>query len=191
MKRCLLLVLLCTCQVLPAAAAELALPELMRTLSGVAAAEATFVETRQLAMLDAPLVLKGRLSYTRPDRIEKHVLSPHDELTRIVGDTVTIENRARKRVTTLSLAATPAAQAFAESLRATLAGDLAALQHHYTVQLRGQSNDWTLALAPRASPLASLVREIRIRGAHARLLSVQVEETGGDSSLMTITPVAP
>lgn len=186
-----LLALLGAWHILPAAAAEFTLPELMRTLAAVPSAQARFTETRQLAMLETPLVLKGWLYYTRPDRIEKHVLSPHDERTRIAGDAVTIENRSRKRTTTLSLASTPAVQAFVESLRATLSGDLTALERHYLVRLEGRRDDWTLALTPKEPALSSLVKDIRIQGAGERLVSVQVEEAGGDLSVMLITQEKP
>ena len=51
-----------------AGAAEFGLAELMRLLGQVPSAEAHFTETRRIALLQSPLVVKGRLAYVRPDR---------------------------------------------------------------------------------------------------------------------------
>jgi outer membrane lipoprotein-sorting protein len=169
-----------------AGAAEFGLAELMRLLAQVPSAEARFTETRRIALLQSPLVVKGRLAYVRPDRLEKHVLEPYDERTVVSGNTVVIENRTRNRTTTVSLTSAPAILTLVESLRATLAGDTAALERHYAVRLEGRPEDWTLTLTPRAQSVIALIAQVRLSGKGARVLRVEVDEAGGDSSLMVI-----
>ena len=169
-----------------AVAADLALPDLMRDFAQVPAAQARFVEIRHMSVLQSPLTLNGRLAYVRPDRIERHVLAPYDERTVVSGDQVTIENRSRNTSKTFSLESAPGAYALAESLRATLAGDLAALQRHYSVDLKGNRDDWTLTLTPREAAVASLVQSVLIAGTQARILRFDVREANGDYSTMTI-----
>jgi outer membrane lipoprotein-sorting protein len=175
-------------QAASAAAAEFTLADLMRMLAGVPSAAAAFTETRRLALLDSPLVLKGRLAYTRPDRLEKHVLDPYDERTVVAGNTVTIENRTRNRTTTLSLASAPAVLTLVESLRATLSGDVAALERHYAVQLAGTAPDWMLTLTPREPGVAALITAMRLTGKGSQVLRLEVEESGGDSTMMVMEP---
>lgn len=177
--------------VLPAAAAGFALPDLMQKLAQVKSTQAAFTETKQMAVLDSPLVLKGKLVYVRPDRLEKHVLSPYEERTVVAGDTVTIENKTRDRTTTLSLASAPAVLSLVESLRATLSGDFAALERHYTLRLEGGPGNWTLTLTPKDASVASLVACVRLGGTGARVVRVEVEETGGDRSVMLISESRP
>jgi predicted LPLAT superfamily acyltransferase len=86
----------------------LTVPELMQMLAGVESARASFVETRESALLKTPLVLKGTLSYRRPDRVEKHVLSPYDERIIVEGGQLTLENRAQNRRKTLAVGSAPA-----------------------------------------------------------------------------------
>jgi outer membrane lipoprotein-sorting protein len=174
-----------------AAAADLALPDLMRALAEVPAAQARFTEIKHMSVLQAPLTLSGRLAYVRPGRVERHVLAPYDERTIVSGDRVTIENRSRNTSRTFSLESAPGAYALAESLRATLAGDLAALQRHYSVDLKGRADDWTLALKPRDPAVASLVSSVTIAGAQARILRFDVREANGDHSTMTISEDKP
>ena len=172
-------------------AAEFNLAELMREFAELPSATARFTETRNMSVLQSPLTLSGQLAYARPSRLERHVLAPYDEKTVISGDRVTIENRSRNISRTFSLGSAPAAYALVESLRATLAGDLAGLQRHYSVELKGRRDDWTLALTPREPAVASLVSSVTIAGAQARVLRFEVREANGDSSTMTISDDKP
>ena len=174
-----------------AGGADFTVADLMRALAEVPAAEARFTETKHMSVLRSPLMVNGRLVYVRPGRIERHVLWPYDERTVVDRDRVTIENRSRKTSTTLSLEAVPAAYALAESLRATLAGDLASLQAHFSVELRGRADDWSLTLTPRDAGVASLVTSVRIGGVQARILRFDVREANGDYSTMTISDDKP
>jgi outer membrane lipoprotein-sorting protein len=166
------------------AAEEFGPAELMQAFAAIPAARTRFTEVRRSDVLRAPLELKGKLHYQRPDRLERHVLSPYQEVTRIDGDRVTIENPARGEPRTYSLAALPAALALVEGLRATLAGDLAALERHYRVSLAGSREAWTLSLVPRAPAVAGAISGMRLAGSAARLARLEIEETSGDRITM-------
>ena len=173
-----------------APAQEPALAQLMRLLSAVQASTVRFSETKRMAALSEPLVLSGRLSYVRGGRIEKDVEAPFRERTAIDGDTMLVESPARGESRRYSLRASPAAWAFAEGLRATLGGDLAALERYYRITFGGGVEDWTLELAPRDEEMARYVRSIAFRGRRADISSIRVDETGGNSTLMTLRPDA-
>jgi len=166
------------------AAEEFGPAQLMLALAAIPEARTRFTEVRRSDVLRAPLELKGKLHYQRPDRLERHVLSPYQEVTRIDGDRVTIENPARGEPRTYSLAALPAALALVEGLRATLAGDLAALERHYRVSLAGSREAWTLSLVPRAPAVAGAISGMRLAGSAARLARLEIEETSGDRITM-------
>ena len=61
-------------------------------------------------------------------------------------------------------ASSPEAAAFVESIRGTLAGDLAALQKYYGLELSGNEERWKLQLVPQQPRMAKLVSRIRIEG---------------------------
>ena len=170
----------------PACAAEFDLAALMEMLAGVASAKDDFTETKHSALLSTPLVLKGSLVYARPDRLEKIVLAPYEERTVIAGNSVTIENRTLKQTRTFSLASSAAVSALVESMRATLAGDRATLERHYSVQLDGRAEAWRLALAPRERKLAAMIKRIQISGVRERVKRIEIEEASGDRSVMLI-----
>lgn len=168
------------------AAADFSLPDLMQMLARVPSARARFTETKQVALLSKPLVVTGRLAYVRPDRLERHVLTPHDERVAIVGSQVTVENRTRNQTRTFSTSADPMLLALVESLRATLAGDLPALERFFAVTLHGQRDDWTLVLVPRDAQVAATIARIRIGGAQSGLRRLEIDEAGGDRSVTSI-----
>jgi outer membrane lipoprotein-sorting protein len=160
--------------------------ELMQGFSNVPSSRARFIETRHSAMLKKPLVLTGRLVYQRPDRLEKHVQSPFVESITIEGTRVSI-TRTGADDKTFTLPASGPAQALIESLRATLAGDLTALERHFAVAVSGTRDAWTMSLTPRDAALGAVVLRVDFAGSDNRVQRIEVLEAGGDRSVTTIT----
>jgi hypothetical protein len=88
----------------------------------------------------------------------------------------------------LELAENPGIAVLVESIRSTLAGDLAALSRAYSVKLDGDASNWRLVLRPRDASLTTLVERIEIGGADAQLRTVEILQADGDRSMMTISP---
>jgi hypothetical protein len=162
------------------------LPQLMATLARVKSASAQFVERKTLRVLDTPLVSSGTLLYVAPDQVEKITVLPERERIAISGDKLTIEGGTGDRPRTLSLANAPEIAAFVESIRATLAGDLPALDRFYRVKLAGGPTSWQLDLVPRGEKLTQLVRLIRISGSGEKITAVETDEADGDRSEMSV-----
>jgi outer membrane lipoprotein-sorting protein len=169
-----------------AGAQDASLADVMRELAAVPSAQARFTETKQVALLKSPLVTTGTLSYQRPDRLEKHVLSPYDERISIVGTEISVVNKARGRAQTFSADSNSTLQALIESLRATLAGDLPALERHFAVSFDGSAREWAIVLVPRDAGTVALIARIRLAGSGGRLTRIDIDEAGGDRSVMTI-----
>lgn len=167
------------------------LAELMRGLSSVSHAQARFVERRYLQVLKQPLELSGTLSYTAPGRLVKHTLAPRAERMTVEADRVLIEDLVKGRSRSLALQDYPVLWAFIESFRATLQGDLAALERFYRPQLEGERARWMLSLQPRDRRMRSMVSAIRISGSAERLTGIEIEETRGDRSVMTVVEDPP
>lgn len=161
----------------------------MGMLAKVPSSRAEFVETKTLAVLARPLVLTGTLSYTRPDRFERHVRSPVEERMLVAGDEITIDSPARKERRTLGLRMNPVLWGFVESMRGTLAGDLKSLERFYWVRLEGDAQRWVLVLEPRDPAMSQFVQVIRVSGAADRIDRVEVYEASGDRADMRIKPV--
>jgi outer membrane lipoprotein-sorting protein len=174
------------CAASAGAAAEWGVQQLMRELARVKSAKARFVERKDIAILSAPVESSGTLLYTAPDRLEKHTLSPRAESLVLERDRLTIESKALNQRRTFALRDHPEIGAFVESIRATLAGDLAALERHYQVGLEGSESAWRLTLKPTDAGMRKFVSEIGLSGRHDSIVSVEITETNGDRSVMTI-----
>jgi Outer membrane lipoprotein carrier protein LolA-like len=163
--------------------------QLMSELGRVQHAKARFVERKYLKVLKTPLETTGTLEYDAPDRLVKRTLEPKPETMTVAGERLVIESQARSR--TLRLGDYPVLGAFVESLRATLNGDLAALERFYRVTLEGGPQRWQLTLTPRDPKMSALIESILIAGGRGRVGRVEVRETQGDRSVMTVLEDAP
>lgn len=165
------------------AAAAFTSAELMQLLAAVPSSHVEFVETRESAMLKTPLVTSGRLFYRRPDRLEKHVQKPFVETVTIEGSRVTISRTDGQANRVIAVPAGSPAHALIESLRATLAGDLPALERHFDVGVGGSRASWTMALTPKgALPIA----KVGFAGREGRIERIEVAEASGDRTVTTI-----
>ena len=171
----------------PAAGADLGVEELMRSLAQVRSRTARFVERKHVAILNAPLESSGTLVYTAPGRLEKHTVAPRAESLVLDGDRLTLEDKERDQKRTFALPEYPVIQAFVEGVRSTLAGDLPTLTRFYQVALEGNERRWRLLLRSREQRMRDFVSEIRISGSLDRIRTIEIVETEGDRSVMTIT----
>lgn len=172
-----------------ASAAALDLDPLMKLLAKVGSGEATFVEKKYVAQLDAPLESSGRLSFTAPDSFVRETLKPRRDRLAVNGNTLVMSQGSRSR--TVQLDATPEAAVIVEAVRGTLSGNRAVLDRHFSLQAQGTLERWQLELVPRDARMRGQVAQIRVIGQQAQLREVTVLLADGDRSVMTITPVPP
>jgi outer membrane lipoprotein-sorting protein len=162
--------------------------ELMDMMAKVERSTVAFEETKNVAALTTPLVRRGTLRYVRPDTMQMHVEEPYFERISVTGERLTIETRKGKRQVDLSTQ--PAVAAWIESLRATLSGDLGALNRYYRVRLSGERAGWQLELRPLERTLADVVQRVEISGAQAQVGRIVIEESQGDRTVLVLSPPA-
>jgi hypothetical protein len=167
-----------------AGAADGELPTLMQLLAARRHAHATFVERKTLAVLSRPVESSGELLYDAPDRLEKRTLKPKAETLLLENGRLSV--RRGKRSYDMALRDAPQAAPFIDTIRATLAGDLPALQRGYTLEFHTVPGGWTLQMTPRDAQLLRLVTRVSIRGAGTALGEVTIDSADGDRSVMTI-----
>jgi len=174
---------------LPCLAHAWGMADLMQALSQNGAAKARFTEKKFIGFMDQPVESSGELSFTAPDRLEKRTLQPQPELVRLFGTRLIVEQPGRRQMV-LELGGRPDAMAFIESIRGTLAGDQAALERHYVLELKGRADAWQLTLLPRFDNVRKVVTRIRMEGSQAQVTLVAFDQADGDRSEMRITRVS-
>jgi hypothetical protein len=169
---------------LSASAAGIELARLMNLLSQVTQVEAPYTEKKYSSLLNEPLTSSGMLVYRRPDTVEKNMTTPRNESYRFAGeDLVVVRNGAEKRY---PLQSQPLLASFAASLRGVLAGDQALLQKHYKLALEGEEEAWHLDLVPLDQDTSRYVAHILVSGRAGQVQQIEVRETSGDRSVLTV-----
>ena len=167
-------------------AAAFDVSSLFQRLSKERPQRAQFQEKKFLALLDRPLESSGELVFTPPHTLEKRTTSPKPERVLVDRERITLERGGKKM--SVALRENPAAAVLVESIRGTLAGDLAALTRTYAVGLEGNESAWRLRMRPLDPALTTLVERIEIAGAQAQVKSVEIFQADGDRSVMSIAP---
>jgi outer membrane lipoprotein-sorting protein len=181
--------ILALCLLIPIAAqaqSDEALAAVMNNLGRVTHSQAHFTEDKYLASLTEPLESSGTISYTAPDHIEKITTTPTPGSLVVTGNQLDIVQDGETH--NLSLSDHPEIQAFVESIRATLSGNLPALEQYYSVDFTGTPARWRITLQPTDTNVQQLVTSISIDGQNERLTKIETIAANGDRSDMIITP---
>jgi hypothetical protein len=159
---------------------------LLKALAERPASEARYSETKTSALLKEPLKTSGTLRFRKPAFMEKHVLVPFEEILTVDGAHLIWEQPANKRKHEMSLRDYPVIWGFIESMRSTLNGDAKTLERFYKVRLDGDERKWSLVLLPSDVEMAKFIRVIRIGGSKTQVRTVEIQEAGGDRTIMTL-----
>jgi hypothetical protein len=169
---------------------ETLLLEVMQRLSSVRSAKADFIETRYLKLLNAPVQSTGVLTYTAPDKFEKHSLKPIEEKMTIHKHLVTLEDPAKGRKNTITPASFPALSALIDAMRGALSGNSNLLAETFKVKIDGSANAWRLLLVPKEAAQYAYIHKITILGKSDNVDSIEVLQADGDRSVMSMKRAA-
>ncbi|MEO8537581.1 MAG: LolA-related protein [Betaproteobacteria bacterium] len=177
------------CNAQAAAESDWNLARLMQSLSEQHGGKVAFTEKKYIALLDRPVESSGELVFAPPARLEKRTLKPKPESLVLDRDVLVVERG--KQQYTLQLQQYPEIDAVVGSIRNTLAGDLAALQREYRVDLQGTPQRWVLTLLPADPRIAATLQRIRISGTRDDVQEIEMLQADGDRSVMQIHRGAP
>jgi hypothetical protein len=172
------------------AEATAALDALLAALARPTPASTAFVERRESALLEAPLLLRGNLRQPDADTLLREVESPYRERSTIRAERVVVE-REGSAPRRFALRQAPELGALLDSFRALLGADRALLERHYRVQLAGDIEaNWRLQLEPRASRRAQRIAAIELYGEGGELLCLALRQADGGGSRMLLGAAA-
>jgi outer membrane lipoprotein-sorting protein len=168
--------------------------ELFEKLATLTGLEATFVETKKMALLKVPLRSEGTLYYMRPGYLLRQVTTPKPSSVLITPERLQMTDAQGSR--TMDLRSRPDVKLFVESFIKVLAGDRAALATAFDISFTRNNSqpgeatadtntpplDWTLTLTPKSSPLNHIIRRLALSGKGYAVQRIEVLETKGDSS---------
>jgi Outer membrane lipoprotein carrier protein LolA-like len=170
------------------------LDQIMTAVRTVRHVNARYVEHRYLHILNKPIESRGTLRFDAPDRLEKKAdpasNGAAEQLT-IDGDRLTIDRGTGAQPVVIALHEHPEIGVLAESIRATLSGDGAALQRTFEVTPSGSLDHWQLVLQPRDPAERKLLQWMRVIGYGERITEIDTADGEGDRSEMSIVEQSP
>ncbi len=168
----------------PAAAQELPLAALMQRFRAVPERRATFTENRDIPELSLPLVSRGTLQWQAPDQLVKHTTTPIDEALRLRGNTLVFERADQGTRRELNLDQVPELRPMVEAIRATLAGDLASLQQHFSIDYTPYATGrWCMVLVPQSVRVRTVMQRVTLCGADIDVGSIETQANGSISQM--------
>jgi outer membrane lipoprotein-sorting protein len=187
--RILTLILLFTATACLAAQPEFTVSQLMSLLAQRKQGEVKFTETDYLQVLDQPVKSSGVLVYRAPDHLEKRTLEPKKESMILDGDQLTVQRGHRTRQ--IQVSAYPQAAPYVDAIRDTLAGNEAGLDKVFQVGFTGTRDAWKLQLVPLDRDAARKVKRVEIDGGADVIHTVEILQSDGDKSVMTLAAPSP
>jgi Outer membrane lipoprotein carrier protein LolA-like len=144
--------------------------------------------------LRTPIETRGTLRFDPPDRLEK-ITDPNprgasDRLT-IKGNQLTMDRGAGAAPVTLKLSEHPEIGVLVDSIRATLAGDGAALRRTFDITLTGNAAHWQFVLRPRDPGERKILQSMRVTGYAERITEIVTQDGDGDQSELMIVERTP
>jgi len=172
-----------------AATASPVLAGIMSDLAAMSGRRADFTEEKRLASLTTPLVSQGELLYRRPAYLEKTTTTPKPERLVVNGDVLTIQAGSDGVTRQIDLGSHPVVAAMVDTIRGTIAGDLATLQRYYTITEQGDRAAWHLTLIPVDPRMAKQIKVIDVTGRGIDVQRILTTEANGDQDLLTIKTI--
>ncbi|HXV37647.1 MAG TPA: outer membrane lipoprotein carrier protein LolA [Myxococcota bacterium] len=162
---------------LAASAEPLSLEQLMAAMAARSGVIANFRESKRIALLTEPLESSGTLYFAPPDRFARVTREPDASLLVVDGERLRFQQGAS---TAFDLSGNPIAQAFVDNFIALFSGDLPRLQKIYRTDFRADGERWSLALAPRRSPLRAHLEQVTLSGDARGIREIAIESRDGD-----------
>lgn len=167
------------------------LDALLRGFQGMPGLEASFEETKHVALLAAPLVQRGVFYFAPPGTLLKRVEGARAEEVLVTPTRVVRRHRGREEV--IDLRARADVRPLVESMLWIFSGNRAELERAYRVTYAVEDGGagFSLALAPRGEPLDRLIASMTIRGRGFAVTEVEVRETNGNRAVTRILAADP
>ena len=158
-----------------------AFEKIRKSAALVSTISSDFVQERHSAMLDKPLVSKGRFHYQKPDRLRWEIVEPKMFGFCVNGETAKRWEGDAKHSKTFRIADSPFMKVFTEQIFLWAAADFNQLRQDYRITVL-QDDPPIMLIFPTDTKLDEFLEHIRFEfdtnAAYVR--AVEVREKGGD-----------
>jgi outer membrane lipoprotein-sorting protein len=149
--------------------------------------KAHFREVKKLTLLKAPLISEGTLYFAPPDRLARQTTSPAP--SRLVVDGRQVSFVDAEGTQSIPLEGNPVVRLFVDAFLKVLAGDRAALERIFAIDLRASARGWVMTLSPRLAPMTDVIERVVFEGRGGLVDRLVIREQGGDETVTTFSAV--
>lgn len=148
-----------------------------------------FVQTKKLHMLKSSVSSRGKMYYSKPNRLRWEYTSPYRYQFVMNGQTVTMRNaRGTSRA---DVAQSKVFKEITRIMMSSVVGSCVNDSRDFKVALQGGGNNWHAVLTPRRNPLrqmfSSIIVYFDIR--RSTVTAVRMTERNGDTTTINLTNV--
>ncbi len=168
-------------------ASSLTIDSLMAEFRAVEGLEAQFREEKKMAILAVPLVSEGTIDFAAPDRLVRETTSP--AVSKLLVDSKQLRFSDVGGSQSIPLEGNPVVRLFVDAFVKVLAGDRAALEKIFAIELHAVGKGWSMTLTPRLEPMKSVIARMQLDGSGVVMSQMRLIEVEGDETVTVFRAV--
>jgi hypothetical protein len=163
--------------------------ELIASLKQPTPATIEFMEVRYSRLLKQPTIVSGQLSFLGNDQFDRVVEKPYRERTEISNESVRV-SREGENDRSFALGRAPELRTMLQAYSALLGGDRALIERDFRLSTLGDSQAWTLELAPLDTHIQRRLNRVSIIGKNETPQCFSIYTHEGGVSIMLLGSLA-
>jgi hypothetical protein len=163
--------------------------ELIASIKKPTPATIEFIEVRYSRLLKQPTIVSGQLGFLGNGHFDRVVANPYRERTEINNESVRV-TREGENDRSFALSRAPELRAMLQAFSALLGGDLAVIEQDFRLTTLGDTQDWTLELAPLDARIQRRLQRVSIIGKNETPQCFSIYTREGGVSIMLLGPLA-
>lgn len=198
MMKKLLLILSLLAAVIPSASAatSLSATEQQQVIDKINAATAamktmtcSFVQTKQLSMLNDKMVSRGRMLYKQPDKLRWEYSSPYSYIFILNGTKVYVGTSDHKDV--IDTTQNKIFKEVARIMMSTVTGKALSNTVDFTVSVTSTDSTWEVTLLPRKKEMKQMFSKINLMFGKSKMMisEINIYEKNGDRTNIKLTNI--
>jgi len=168
---------------------ERIISEINTAAQSIRTLECTFVQTKELSIMNDKMVSNGTMAFAQPNKISWHYTSPYDYTFIIAGDKVLIGKGKNRN--SIDLKSSQAFQGIAKMIAGSVTGKCLTQTDEFDVKILADERHYVALLTPKAKRLKKMFKGIRLHfnRASRTMEKVEMTETSGDNTTIVFQNV--
>ena len=158
--------------------------EINTSASAISTLQCSFVQTKELSIMNDKMVSKGTMAFARPNKLSWHYTSPYDYTFIIADDKVLIGKGKNKN--SIDLKSSQAFQGIAKMIAGSVTGKSLTQTDDFDVKILADEQVYVAQLTPKTKRLKKMFASIRLTFNRSSSVMQQVEMTEANGDATTI-----